>query len=191
VVGEGPRSASVREGTHVVWASSPGRQARALLVTVRKAQRIRLALEPAAERDAVERLGAAWVAGQLSPTRPSDATQLRAAGASLGAGALVWLDRTGSGDVVARAIARDGLGPSARAGSTAEAAGRAVAALGQDGALRSTASTRATSSDAEGVSIVRRWWFWTAVGAVLAGGVAVGIALSGGEDRLVIEPGEP
>jgi hypothetical protein len=39
----------------------------------------------------------------------------------------------------------------------------------------------ATSSRGESAAVTRKWWFWTGLGALVAGGVITAIALSGGK----------
>jgi hypothetical protein len=38
---------------------------------------------------------------------------------------------------------------------------------------------RAAPASAEGAPVTRKWWFWTGIGALVAGGVITAIALSG------------
>lgn len=49
--------------------------------------------------------------------------------------------------------------------------------------------TSAVDSGSESKAITERWWFWTAVGAVVVGGTIAAIALSSGSDEAPRPPG--
>ena len=62
-----------------------------------------------------------------------------------------------------------------------DARGRVVTRAGEPLAPLAL-SIRPAGREAEGASVLERWWFWTGIGVLLAGGIVLGIALGGGEN---------
>jgi len=187
---------SLRPGLHAVAVAAPGYRGQAAIVEVRSGAAIRLALAPAAG-DAVERLGAAWGAGTADAGTESGRRALAAVAAALGAPAalVVDVDRA-RGDAGARVIAPHEASPIERRATAAAAAEAALAHLAADGSIRRPAggvhrppaggTGRSPAAGAKTTSVLRTWWFWTAVGGVAAAaGVGVGLAIDARRDPMI------
>jgi hypothetical protein len=201
---------ALRPGLHVVAVTAPGYQGQAAIVELRSGAVIQIALAPAAG-DAVERLGAAWAAGAADAGTESGRRAIADVVAELGAAAAIVVDvdraRGAAGARVIAVASREASAIEHRP-TAAAAAAAALAHLAADGSIRRDGGGIGAAGDGgrgrggagarEGGggrrssgSVLRSWWFWTAVGGVAVVGVGAGLAIDSTRDRTirVLPPG--
>ena len=157
-------------GLHVLRAAAPGYRSRAVVFS---GAGVVVALDRDGAEDPAEPLGASWAAGALRADAPATLAAVRAVGRASGARAVLLLDAPGGGPATARLLTQaDATAPVVRP-TAAAAAAAALERLAPDGTLRAEAPRPALPAPPRRPSVLGRWWFWTAVGAVAAAGVAI------------------
>jgi hypothetical protein len=153
------RPPSLRPGKHLVHAAAPGHAPQALLVEVVGEAAPPIELNLVPDGDAA--LAAAWSEGTLAPGSPSARAAMLAAAARHGARHVYLVAADGTGTLFS-AAGVEPLAPPAP-----------LAPPGREPRR----------------SVLTRWWFWTGVGAAVAGAVILGVALSsgGGGTKVVVE----
>ena len=170
------RPRSLRLGLHAVRASAPGYRTHAAIATVGDGAKLVVGLRPAAGEDA----GA-------TPDTVSGLRAIRAIAAEAGAAAVVFVDRDAtSGATRVRVVTAHEV--SAPVAGVADA----LALLSPDATLRDEPEVGPIGGPAEPATpIYKKWWFWTALGAVAITAAAVSVAGSDEPGRIrVFGPGE-
>lgn len=165
-------------GLHVVWVGAPGFSAHAAVVDVAEASTTRVALAPDPRRGA-EALAALPPEVPVRVTEPSSRTVLWQLLDAEDVDALVWLEPEGTA-WEAQLHVRDARGRVHREATRGEAVAAALSELSRQGTLVMVAPVveREPGPQPEPKRpLVRKWWFWTAVGGVVLTAVAVGLAV--------------
>lgn len=174
------RAGNLRPGLHVVRAAAPGYQTRAALVTVDESGALRLALRERVDGDPVDRIGASWSQGALTPATASGQRAIAAVAWAAGAGLVVVVDAApGQERVTARVVSAMRVGPPARADTPAEAV---LAALARwEGVAPGQTPGH---GQAQEPPWWRRWWVWAGVaGAVAAGAILTAVIVRDDRER--------
>ncbi len=186
---------SLAPGRHAVFARAPGFATRAAVVDTRDGAAVDLRLPRDRGATAIDRMGAAWARGAVSPELVSGRAAILAVAAEVGAAAVLVVDRDPArGTATVQLLVTSGAVEPLRARTIRDAATAALARLAPDGTLRAGAPPpdappppppRTRSS-----SVLSKWWFWTAVGVVAASAVTVGIVAADEPDRIrILAPG--
>jgi hypothetical protein len=180
------------EGLHVVYASAPGRVAHAMFADTHDMSAIELNLAPHPDDDPIVRFGATSDNGKIDPKSASARRSLVAATTRSGAEVTVLAWRS-EGRAAARALVGKADGPVIVRDAFDAAVAAVLAGIDDDGKLRATpAVVKDRPADTEPKKrrpVARTWWFWTIIGTVVVGSVALAVGLTVPKrpsDRLVI-----
>ena len=165
------RPRNLRAGVHVVRGSAPGYESYAALVAVGADGDLRIALVAAPNRDA-----------DATPDTASGQAAIRASASRAGAAAVVFVQKNpATGLVRIQVVTADAV--SARVSTV----GQGLELLAPDGTLRVEQSVDPLVPRPPGATpVYKKWWFWTAIGAVAISAVAVGLATSDDPAHLLI-----
>jgi hypothetical protein len=182
-------------GLHVVRVEAPGHPAVAEVIDTRRDRTSTVAAPRDASLSAVDAIGRLPAGKALGLDGPTWSGAVAAVVDGAGADAYVWLHADAS-RFGAQVVADGKRGRRRVADGRAEAVALALADLGRDGRIVMGKPIVAARPDdrvddgkpAKKKGIARKWWFWTILGGVAAGAIAVGLGVGltrpDGPDRL-------
>jgi len=180
-------------GLHVVHARGPGFSPQAIAVDTDGMEVVAMQPPAHASPDPIVRLGATTETDAIDPRRPTARKALAAASSAWGAEITVLVWRS-EGKAAARALVGAGSGPVVLRDDVQQVVAAVLAGIDDAGRLRATTVTTTTDRAPAPAARKRKpvhktWWFWTILGTVVVGGVAVAVGLTvpkRSPDRLVI-----